>query len=71
MVIQPCSKLLPRSFPTPPSQRCLVHIQPRALIWLTRKPKTPAARALRTLIRTLLDVEDLTQAKSWENAFRK
>ncbi len=52
-------------FPEAIQQRCLVHVQRQALIWLTQNPKTEAGRELRVLSSQLLQVKASADAKRW------
>jgi hypothetical protein len=42
-------KAVEKVYPTATIQRCLVHVQRMVRLWLTRKPKLPAAKELRYL----------------------
>jgi len=53
-------------WPTTKLQRCLVHVQRNVRTYLTRRPRTPAARALRALSLTLTQITTADQAATWE-----
>ena len=50
-------------------QRCTFHVANEICTWLTKKPKSEAARELRELARYLSSVESHEQAQLWMRAF--
>ena len=50
-------------------QRCTVHVERQALIWLTKHPKTDAGRELRSLVLLLSKIQDRRKAGAWIRAF--
>ena len=52
-------------------QRCIVHIQRSVRLWLTRKPKSLAAKELRYLIGLLHHINNVTEQFMWTVAFEK
>jgi hypothetical protein len=62
-------KALSVVFPSIPKQRCLVHIQRMAMLWLTQKPKTQAGKTLRALCLTLNQIRTKEDARLWIETF--
>ena len=54
-------------FPDTLHQRCQAHIVRQALIWITKRPKTPAGRTLRVLARRLSSVATQHEARQWSD----
>lgn len=52
-------------------QRCVVHIQRMARLWLTRKPKSVAAKELRYIIGLVHHITNVTEQMMWTIAFDK
>lgn len=53
------------------TQRCLVHIQRMCLIWLTRRPKHPAALELRKMVLDLMRINTHNDRIYWTQNFRQ
>jgi AraC-like DNA-binding protein len=64
-------KAMKLGVPEVTTQRCLVHIQRMCLIWLTRRPKHPAAKELRKMVLDLLRINTENDRIYWTNSFRK
>lgn len=62
-------KALSAVYPNIPKQRCLVHIQRMALIWLTQRPKTIAGKTLRALCFTINQIKNHEDAELWRETF--
>jgi hypothetical protein len=62
-------KALNAVYPDICKQRCLVHIQRMALIWLTQKPKTTAGKTLRALCGCVNQIKTKEDAEIWKEAF--
>lgn len=58
-------KAIAKSAPDIVVQRCLVHIQRMCLIWLTRYPKHPSGRELRSLVLLLLKIKTHNDRLYW------
>lgn len=58
-------------FPAVPHQRCLAHIIRQAGSWITKHPKTPAGRMLRTLVLRLSGVQTEYEAREWTALFER
>ncbi len=58
-------KAVKRAYPNAVLQRCLVHIQRMALVWLTEHPKTQAAWHLRELVSVIHRIETQEQRTLW------
>lgn len=56
-------------FPKAIHQRCIIHIQRMALIYLTRNPKTEAGVTLRYWVRKLHLIENCEQKNYWLSQF--
>jgi hypothetical protein len=56
-------------YPDIPKQRCLVHIQRMALLWLTQRPKTTAGKTLRALCLTINKIKNDDDEKLWKETF--
>jgi hypothetical protein len=56
-------------YPDIPKQRCLVHIQRMALLWLTQKPKTIAGKTLRALCLNVNRIKTKEDAELWIETF--
>ncbi len=52
-------------YPEAVQQRCLIHIQRQALIWLTQNPKTLAGETLKRIVKQLLLVSTQDEATAW------
>jgi hypothetical protein len=62
-------KALGAVYPDIPKQRCLVHIQRMAFLWLTQRPKTVAGKTLRALCFTINKIRSKTDAELWAETF--
>lgn len=62
-------KALNAVYPNIPKQRCLVHIQRMALIWLTQRPKTIAGKTLRALSLNINKIKNHRDAELWRETF--
>ena len=62
-------KALSVVYPDIPKQRCLVHIQRMALLWLTQQPKTVAGKTLRALCFTINQIKNYEGAELWRETF--
>lgn len=58
-------------YPEATLQRCLVHVQRMVRLWLTRKPKLPAAKELRYLIGLLHHIQGVVEQHMWIIAFEQ
>jgi transposase-like protein len=58
-------KAIRKAMPQVIIQRCLVHLQRMCLIWLTQRPKTPAAQQLRQIILQLHKIETANDRLHW------
>ena len=58
-------------YPETVIQRCVVHIQRMARLWITRKPKSVAAKELRYLISLVHHISNITEQMMWTIAFEK
>jgi hypothetical protein len=56
-------------YPDIPKQRCLVHIQRMAILWLTKRPKTTAGKTLRALCLTVNRIRNWEEANLWIETF--
>jgi hypothetical protein len=50
-----------------PHQRCIIHVQRLGLALLTRNPRTLAGQELRSLIKTIAQIENKLQRDEWVN----
>jgi hypothetical protein len=64
-------KAVEKVYPTATIQRCLVHVQRMVRLWLTRKPKLPAAKELRYLIGLLHHIKGVVEQHMWVIAFEQ
>ena len=64
-------KALNRVYPDIPKQRCLVHIQRMALLWITQNPKTIAGKTLRALCLIINQIRCQKDAEIWTETFLK
>lgn len=62
-------KALDAVYPDIPKQRCLVHIQRMALIWLTQRPKTIAGKTLRAICLNINKIKNHEDAQLWKETF--
>lgn len=62
-------KALNAVYPDIPKQRCLVHIQRMALLWLTQRPKTIAGKTLRALCLNINKIKSKDDAQLWTETF--
>jgi hypothetical protein len=62
-------KALDAVYPTIPKQRCLVHIQRMAMLWLTMKPKTMAGKTLRAICLSIGKIKTEKDAGLWIETF--
>lgn len=62
-------KALVDVYPGIPIQRCLVHTQRMAMLWLTKRPKTTAGKTLRALCLTLNRIKSHKEANLWIETF--
>ena len=62
-------KSLADVYPDIPKQRCLVHIQRMAMLWLTKRPKTTAGKTLRALCLTVNRIRCQEDAALWTETF--
>jgi hypothetical protein len=62
-------KALNAVYPGIPKQRCLVHIQRMALLWLTQRPKYAAGKTLRALCFTINQIKNHEDAELWRETF--
>jgi hypothetical protein len=62
-------KALNAVYPNIHKQRCLVHIQRMALLWLTQRPKTLAGKTLRALCFTINKIRNKEDASLWIETF--
>jgi hypothetical protein len=62
-------KALNAVYPDIPRQRCLVHIQRMASLWLTQRPKTIAGKTLRALCLTINKIRSKENAGLWMETF--
>ncbi len=58
-------------YPNAVVQRCMVHVQRDVLKWLTRKPKSEAAKELRYLAGLLHHIRGMVEQHMWIIAFEK
>lgn len=52
-------------------QRCLIHVDRQARVWLTRNPKTQAGRDLLDILNGLLRIRTRRQKRRWIRSFRR
>lgn len=64
-------KVIKKHWPNTKVQRCLVHIQRNVYAYTTRKPVTPAGKALKTLADNLGRVQDVETAGVWIDQLNK
>ena len=62
-------KALGAVYPDIPKQRCLVHIQRMAFLWLTQRPKTVAGKTLRALCFAINKIRSKADAELWAETF--
>jgi hypothetical protein len=62
-------KALNAVYPNIPKQRCLVHIQRMAMLWLTQRPKTVAGKILRELCFSINRIRNHGDAEIWIETF--
>lgn len=62
-------KALGAVYPNIPKQRCLVHIQRMAMLWLTMRPKTIAGKTLRAICLAIGKIKTKKEAQLWEETF--
>lgn len=62
-------KALNAVYPDIPKQRCLVHIQRMALLWLTQRPKYTAGKTLRALCFTINQLKNHEDVQLWQETF--
>lgn len=62
-------KALNAVYPAVPKQRCLVHIQRMALLWLTQRPKTIAGKTLRAICLNINRIKNQEDAQLWTETF--
>lgn len=58
-------KAIRKVYPNVPVQRCLVHIKRQSQTWLTRRPKSAAAKELLCLSKRITGIKTYEQSNQW------